>query len=63
LLRSVGGPGVDAERWLESLKRGIPLRRLGVPEDFTGIVALLVSDEGSYITGQTISVSGGLTMV
>jgi 2-hydroxycyclohexanecarboxyl-CoA dehydrogenase len=63
LLRSFGGAGVDAERWLESLKRGIPLRRLGVPEDFTGIVALLVSDEGSYITGQTISVSGGLTMI
>ena len=35
---------------------------LGVPEDYPGLVAFLLSDDAAYITGQTISVSGGLTM-
>jgi 2-hydroxycyclohexanecarboxyl-CoA dehydrogenase len=47
---------------VEGLKRAIPMRRLGEPEDYPGIVAFLASDEADYITGQTISVSGGLTM-
>jgi 2-hydroxycyclohexanecarboxyl-CoA dehydrogenase len=38
------------------------LRRIGHPQDLAGIVAFLLSDEASYITGQVISVSGGLTM-
>ena len=46
----------------ESLTRAIPLRRVGEPEDFPGLAAFLLSDEASYITGQTISVSGGLSM-
>lgn len=46
----------------EGLKRAIPFRRLGLPEDIAGIVAFLASDEASFITGQVISVSGGLTM-
>ena len=46
----------------EGLKRAIPMRRLGVPEDYPGLVAFLLSDDAAYITGQTISVSGGLTM-
>ena len=44
------------------LKRAIPMRRLGVPEDYPGLIAFLLSDDAAYITGQTISVSGGLTM-
>lgn len=47
---------------VEGLKRAIPLRRLGTPADYPGIVAFLASDDAAYITGQTISVSGGLTM-
>ena len=39
-----------------------PLRRLAKPEDYVGIAILLASDEGSFVTGQTISVDGGLTM-
>jgi len=39
----------------------IPLRRFGVPEDLVGIVLLLVSEKGNYITGQTIDVNGGMT--
>jgi 2-hydroxycyclohexanecarboxyl-CoA dehydrogenase len=46
----------------EGLARAIPMRRLGQPDDVAGIVAFLASDEASYITGQVISVSGGLTM-
>ena len=46
----------------EGLKRSIPMRRLGQPDDYPGIVAFLASDDAAYITGQTISVSGGLTM-
>jgi 2-hydroxycyclohexanecarboxyl-CoA dehydrogenase len=38
------------------------LRRLGTPEDVAPAVAFLASDEAGYITGQTLSVSGGLTM-
>jgi len=49
-------------RLTEGLKKAIPLRRLASPEDYPGIVCLLASDDASYITGQVISVSGGLTM-
>jgi 2-hydroxycyclohexanecarboxyl-CoA dehydrogenase len=48
---------------LEAMKRGIPMRRLGQPEDLAGAVAFLASPDADYITGQVISVSGGLTMV
>ena len=47
----------------ESLKRVIPWGRLGRPEDVAPAVVFLASDDAGYITGQTLSVSGGLTMV
>lgn len=40
----------------------IPLNRVGAPEEVAGVVAFLVSDEASYITGEVISVNGGLYM-
>jgi 2-hydroxycyclohexanecarboxyl-CoA dehydrogenase len=46
----------------QALERAIPMRRLGQPDDYPGIVAFLLSDDAAFITGQTISVSGGLTM-
>jgi 2-hydroxycyclohexanecarboxyl-CoA dehydrogenase len=46
----------------EALARAIPLGRLGRPDDYPGIIAFLLSDDAKFITGQTISVSGGLTM-
>jgi 2-hydroxycyclohexanecarboxyl-CoA dehydrogenase len=53
-------PGGD--RLGDALARAIPLRRLGQPDDYPGVIAFLLSDDAAYITGQTISVSGGLTM-
>lgn len=46
----------------EGLKRAIPMKRLGQPEDYPGIVCFLASDDAGFITGQVISVSGGLSM-
>ena len=43
-------------------EKAIPLRRLGQPEDLANAVVFFASDEANYITGQTLSVSGGLTM-
>jgi 2-hydroxycyclohexanecarboxyl-CoA dehydrogenase len=54
--------GPEGTRIAEGLKRAIPMRRFGAPEDYPGLVAFLLSDDAAYITGQTISVSGGLTM-
>ena len=48
---------------LERVARSYPLRRLGRPEDVVGAVLLFASDRASYVTGQTLSVSGGYTMV
>ena len=45
------------------MQRAIPLGRLGQPDDVAGAVAFLVSDEAAFITGQVLSVSGGLSMV
>jgi 2-hydroxycyclohexanecarboxyl-CoA dehydrogenase len=45
-----------------ALTKAIPLRRLAQPADLANVVAFLASDEASYVTGQTVSVSGGLTM-
>jgi len=46
----------------DALARAIPMGRLGKPDDYPGIIAFLLSDDAKFITGQTISVSGGLTM-
>ena len=62
LLGALTGAGDLGARIHEGLKRAIPLGRLGQPEDIAGMVAFLASDEAAYITGQVISVSGGLTM-
>ena len=62
LLDGFTGEGEFGKKIYEGLKRAIPLKRLGLPEDVAGIVVFLASDEAEFITGQTISVSGGLTM-
>jgi 2-hydroxycyclohexanecarboxyl-CoA dehydrogenase len=57
LFASFAGPTLR-----EALTRAIPFRRLGQPGDVANVVAFLASDEASFVTGQTVSVSGGLTM-
>lgn len=47
---------------LDKLARQIPLRRIARPDDIAGIIAFLCTERAGYITGQTLSVSGGITM-
>ncbi len=49
-------------RLARALERAIPMGRLGQPSDYPGIVAYFLSEEAGFVTGQTISVSGGLSM-
>lgn len=51
------------EGLVKALEKAIPFRRLAQPEDIAGAVAYFASDEAVYVTGQTLSVNGGLTMI
>jgi 3-oxoacyl-[acyl-carrier protein] reductase len=51
--------GVDYEQMKVDAAARIPLRRIGQPEDIANVIAFLVSDEASYVSGQTIYVAGG----
>lgn len=57
-MQGAGNP----EKLREAYRRAIPLGRLGRPEDLPGAVAFFASDDADFITGQVLSVSGGLTM-
>jgi len=61
-LRSFADGAGDAEKVIAGMARAIPMRRLGTPEDIGPAVAFLASDGAGFVTGQTLSVSGGLTM-
>jgi len=52
----------DNQGLRDALTKAIPLRRLGQPSDVAGAVAYFASDDSVYVTGQTLSISGGLTM-
>ena len=54
--------GSDAEKVIGGMTRAVPMRRLAVPADVANAVAFFASDASGYVTGQTLSVSGGLTM-
>ena len=62
ILRGFLGEGEAGQKVYDALVRAIPMKRVGRPADIPGIVAFLASDEAAFITGQVISVSGGLTM-
>ena len=62
LFRGLARQSGDGERITQALERAIPMRRLGRPDDVAPAVAFLCSEAAGYITGQTLSVSGGLTM-
>lgn len=57
-MKGAGNP----EKLREAYRRAIPLGRLGKPEDLPGAIAFFASDDADFITGQVLSVSGGLTM-
>jgi len=52
----------DKEKLRTAFAKAVPLGRLGRPDDLPGAIVFLSSDDAAFITGQTISVSGGLTM-
>jgi len=57
-LKGAGNP----DKLMEAFRRSIPLGRIGAPEDLPGTIAFFASDDAAYVTGQVISVSGGLSM-
>ena len=62
LLDKLAGAGGPSQKILEAMARSIPLGRLAQPQEVAEVACFLVSDRASFITGQAISVSGGLTM-
>lgn len=62
LLAGVTQGAANPEKLREAFTRAIPLGRLGQPDDLASSIAFFLSDDASFITGQVLSVSGGLTM-
>jgi len=62
LLEGMAAADERGRKIVEGLARAVPIGRLGTPEDVAAAVAFLASDAAGFITGQTLSVSGGLTM-
>ena len=62
LLQSIREQSPKTEKVIEAVTRAIPLGRVGQPEDIAGAVVYLASPAADFVTGQTLSVSGGLTM-
>lgn len=62
LLATVTDASANPEKLREAFRRAIPLGRLGQPDDLVGAVLFFASADASFVTGQVLSVSGGLTM-
>ena len=52
----------NPEKLVEAFVRSIPLGRIGKPDDLPGAILFFASDDAAFVTGQVLSVSGGLTM-
>jgi NAD(P)-dependent dehydrogenase (short-subunit alcohol dehydrogenase family) len=55
-------PMLAEDHFKQKMLKGIPMRRLGVPEDVAGAVAFFASEESSFITGNVLVVDGGMTV-
>lgn len=55
--------GEKGRKIMEAVAKAIPMKRIGTPEEVADVVAFFVSDGARYITGQVLSVDGGLTMI
>jgi NAD(P)-dependent dehydrogenase (short-subunit alcohol dehydrogenase family) len=53
----------NPREWLEEIKRGVPLRRIGTVQDVADAALFLASDEAAYITGVSLPVDGGRTVL
>jgi 2-hydroxycyclohexanecarboxyl-CoA dehydrogenase len=62
LLAGFAEGAANPEKLMDAFKKAIPLGRIGQPDDLAGAIVFLSSSDASFITGQVISVSGGLTM-
>ncbi|HEY4897833.1 MAG TPA: SDR family oxidoreductase [Solirubrobacteraceae bacterium] len=62
MLAGIAAAGGDSERVIGAMVRAVPMRRLAQPEEIAAAVAFFASERAGFITGQTLSVSGGLTM-
>lgn len=63
LLDGVTATSSNPDKLREAFRRAIPMGRIGEPDDLPGAICFFASDDASFITGQVLSVSGGLTMV
>ncbi len=52
----------NPDKLMEAFRRSVPLGRIGQPDDLPGAIAFFASDDAAFVTGQVLSVSGGLTM-
>jgi 2-hydroxycyclohexanecarboxyl-CoA dehydrogenase len=62
MLEHMLATGDDSSKVLEAMRRAVPMKRLAQPEEIAAAVGFLASERAGFITGQTLSVSGGLTM-
>ena len=62
LLDEIAAEHEDAAKVIAAMTRAVPMKRLGRPEDVAAAIAFFCSEQAGFITGQTLSVSGGLTM-
>lgn len=62
LIASMMAASAAGDRALSSMTKAVPMRRMGQPDDIAPAVAYFASEEAAFVTGQTLSVSGGLTM-
>ena len=62
-LREVVAKQGDADKVIGAMVSGVPMKRLALPHEIAAAVRFFASDDAGYVTGQTLSVSGGLTMV